>query len=364
MRIGGAGYAERSAGMKKRAAVCGIAFMISICLLCGCGQAGNVKIQLSTLQDVLSWDGGVVWSTEKGVFVKNKKRAVSSPEQIPSSETMSVSEALEKSIFQDPFYEKEEGEENLLQYIEDGCLYYIRIFNSRYYELCSMDLESFEETVLYANYSEAERKYDYLGLNDKTALFGDERRDVSGALVRKFCVIGDAIYMMDEEALYEMNRWTKYKKAVDDDVDLDTELVFIDSKIYYKNADELLMEYDRESGEKKCLSDWMVQKLCYGGGGVLVQRMNGDLYRCHADQEVEKLMALSGQLIQGEEKYFYCLEGSGGKLVVYDAETLQPADVIEGDNIWGVAEVSGGVVYYLEAEEESLVLRESELLGE
>ena len=350
--------------MKKRAAVCGIAFMISVCLLCGCGQTGNVKIQLSTLQDVLSWDGGVVWSTEKGVFVKDKKRAVSSPEPMPPSETMSVSASLEKSIFQDPFYEKEEGEENLLQYIEDGRLYYIRIFSSRYYELCSMDLGTFEETVLYANYSEAERKYDYLGLNDKTPLFKDERRDVSEALVRKFCIIGDTIYMMDEEVLYVMNRWTKYKKAVVDDLDSDTELVFMDSKIYYKNADGLLMEYDRESGEKKCPSDWMVQKLCYGGGGVLIQRMNGDLYRCCAGQEVEKLTVLPGQLIQGEEKYFYCLEGSGSKLVVYDAETLQPVDVIEGDNIWGVAEVSGGVVYYLEAEEESLVLRESDFLGE
>ena len=326
--------------MKKKAVICGITLIMSACILCSCGQMENVTIQLGDLQDVLSWNDGVVWNTEEDVFVRGK------------------TESLQKSIFQDPFYEKEEKEEISLQYIDKRELYYIRTTDSRYYELCRMDLDRLRETVLYANGSEAERKYDYLGLNGKTETSGDERWDMMQTLIRKFCVIGDVIYMMDQDTLYAVNRWTKYKRILDGDLDPDTELVFIGSNIYYKSADQLLMEYDRKSGEKTCVSDGMVRKLCICGGGLLVQRMNGEFYRFHADQEIEKLTALSGRLLQGSESYFYCVEEDGNKLVVYDANTRQVLRVITGENIWGVAE-SGEVIYYLEAGGDGRVLREA-----
>lgn len=329
--------------MKKKAVAYSIVFILVAGVLCSCGETPNKKvtIQLSVLRDVLSWNDGVVWNTESDVLIKR------------------IGESSEKSIFQDPFYEKEEEEEVVLQYIDEGQLYYIRTFEEKYYELCSMDLDTFKETVLYANCSPAQRKYDYLGIKDKMIGTADERGEISKNVIRQFCKIDNVIYMMDEDTLYEMNQWTKYKRVIDDNLDSDTELVFIDSKIYYKNEDEHLMEYDRKTGEKLCLSDWMVQKLCFCGGDLLVQRMNGETYCCYSDGRLEKLEALSGRLIQGDENYCYYLEEDGGKLVVYDADTLHPLKVIRGENIWGVAEMVGDVLYYLEAADECLLLRET-----
>lgn len=336
--------------MKKKVVAYSVVFILAASVLCSCEKTSDkeVTVQLSILRDVLSWKDGVVWNTQKDVMVKR------------------TGEAPENSIFQDPFYEKEAEEEISLQYIEEGELYYIRTFESRYYELCSMNLDTYEETVLYANCSPAERKYNYLGIMDKTVATGDQWKKIFGNIIRQFCIIDHVIYMMDDHTLYEMNQWTKYKRVIEDHPGSDTELVFVDSRIYYKNEDKHLMEYDRETGEKRCLSDWMVRKLCFCGGELLIQRMNGELYCCDRDGTLEKRAALPGHFIHGDEKYCYYSEGNAGesKLVVYDAVTLQPLQEIRGDNIWGVAEPVGDVLYYLESVDDCLQLRETEFSGQ
>ncbi len=329
--------------MIKKVALNCIAVIFSAFILCGCVETENekTKIQLSALQDVLSWDGGVVWNTEKDVLLKRMK------------------DSSESSIFQDPFYEKEEGENINLQYIEEGQLYYIRTFANQYYELCSMNLDSLNVTVLYTNCSEAERTYNYLGIKNKTVETVDERKDIIKEVVQKFCRIGNDIYLMDDDSLYKMNQWTKYRKIIDDNIDSDTELVFIGFKIYYINADKMLMEYDRKTGIKRCLSDWMVKKLCLCGGALLIQRMNGELYCCNEGEELEKLAITLGRLIQGDEKYFYCLEENDSKLMVYDVNTFHIQKVIKGNNIWGIGGIAANILYYLESEEDYLILRKT-----
>lgn len=326
--------------MREKAAAYIILFLLLTVILCSCGkEAGKVQIQISALQDVISWEHGVVWNTEKDIFSKR------------------VSEAERESIFQDPFYEKEEGEEVALQYIEQNQLYYIRVMDEQYYELCSMDLTTYQITVLYTNASKAERTYHYLGIQNKTAANADERKDVMDKVVRQFCKIGDTIYMLIDDTLYQMNVWTKYRKKIIEKLDSDTELVFLNSKIYYKNTDKILMEYDRDSGINNCLSDWMVQKLSCSGGSLLIQRMNGELYRYCEGKEPEKILSTHQHLLHGDEKFFYCSKNNGNQLVVYNINTLQQEKVINGEHIWGVASVTQSTIYYLESREDYLVLK-------
>lgn len=318
--------------------------ILAAVLLSGCGRAEHkpVKIQVSGMQDILSWEGGVVWNTREDIFLKRE------------------SGSGEGSIFQDPFYEREEGEEILLQYVEENRLYYIRIFENRYFELCEMNLSNYENTILYTNASRQERTYHYLGRKEDTALTPDERMDARDRLVERFCVIGDDLYLFMDSSLYQMNRWTKYKKLIVGDVESDTELVFWDSKIYFKNTGRQLMEYDRDSGTVTRLSDWMAEKICFGGGGLLVQRMNGELYR-FKDPGLEKILDEPVQLLQADDKYFYCVEENGGKIVVYDAASGQKRTAIACNNIWGVAPAVQDKVYYLDLENEEPVLRETDL---
>ena len=326
--------------MKKATAIFCVVLTMVVGILCCCGKTETEKttIHLSLLKDILSWDDGVIWNTEQDIFLLRK------------------GETLENNIFQDPFYEKEERENISLQYIEKGQLYYIRTYENRYYELCSMNLNTFEETILYANCSKTERTYNYLGIHDEKFTTKDERVETIEGIIQQFCKINDTIFMMDSHTLYERNQWTKYQKTIDDNLDSDTELIFTDSHIYYKNADKRFMEYDRDTGTKKCLTDWMVQKLCLCGKSLLLQRLNGELYRFCDRENMEKISGLSGRLLQGDEKYIYCLEENASKLLVYDAETLRPQKIIKGKNIWGAA-VVGDKIYYLESKEDSLVLQ-------
>lgn len=311
-----------------------------VCLLCGCESemTESQVIQLNVIQDIVGWNSGVVWNSEEDILVKKNL------------------DNKENSIFQEPFYEKDVNESVMLQYIEANQLYYIRTFESQYYELCCMDLTTYENTILYTNCSEAERKYDYLGIQDKSGMTLGEREDISSEVVQRFCRRGKSLYLLIEDTLYRMNEVTKYKAKLVEGIDSDSELVFWGSKVYYKDKDKILMEYDLENESQKKLSNWMVQKICYSGEKLLVQRMNGELYQYGAKTVLEKVFDEPVHLLQGDEKNFYCLEQNSSRLVVYNADTLQQEKVIAGKDIWGATTSADEVIYYLEAKGDYLAL--------
>ncbi len=327
--------------MKGKFVIYSLWCVVFACFLCGCGSetAENQVIELRVIQDILTWNDGVVWNTDEDILVK----------QNVDSEG--------NSIFQDPFYEKDFTESILLQYVEGNQLYYIRIFEEQYYELCSMDLNTYETTILHTNCSEAERKYDYLGIQDKSDMTWEERDDISSELVRQFCKRGSYFYLLIDDGLYRMNEVTKHKTKLAEHIDSDTELVFCGEKVYYKNEDKMLMEYDVNSKSERQISDWMVQSICYSGEKLLVQRMNGQLYQYSEKSGLEKLFDSQVHLLQGDETYFYCTEMNSSRLLVYNAYTLQQEKVIEGENIWGATTSASDVIYYLEAKEDCLVLK-------
>lgn len=326
--------------MSGKGIIYGFCCIMFACFLTGCESktTENQVIQLNVIQDILAWREGVVWNSEEDIFVKKN------------------AEGEENSIFQDPFYEKEDRESIMLQYIEEDRLYYIRTFESQYYELCCMDLTTYENTVLYTNCSQAARKYDYLGIQEQSGMTSSEKEDIAEEVVQRFCRWGNALYLLIEDSLYRMNEVTKYKTKLLENVDSDSELIFCNSKIYYKNEDKMLMEYDLESESARQLSDWMVQKICYSGRKLLVQRMNGELYQYNEAESLKKIVGQSVHLLQGDEKHFYCLENSSKRLLVYHADTLQKEKEIEGQDIWGVAASAGDVIYYLEADADRLTL--------
>lgn len=310
------------------------------CFLCGCESemTENQVIQLNVIQDIVAWNGGVVWNSEEDILVKKNV------------------DSKENSIFQEPFYEKDVSESIMLQYIEENRLYYIRTFENQYYELCCMDLTTYKNTILYTNCSEAARKYDYLGIQNKSGMTLGEREDISGEVVQRFCRQGNSLYLLIEDTLYRMNEVTKYKTKLVENIDSDSELIFCGSKVYYKNKDKILMEYDLKSESPKKLSDWMVQRICYCGGKLLVHRMNGELYE-YSEEALKKIFDTSVHLLQGDGKYFYCLEQNSNRLMVYNANTLQQEKVIEGQDIWGATASVGDEIYYLEAKTDYLALK-------
>lgn len=314
--------------------------VIFACFLCGCENeiTESQVTQLNVIQDIVTWNDGVVWNSEEDILVKKNV------------------DSRENSIFQEPFYEKDVSESIMLQYIEENQLYYIRTFESQYYELCCMDLTTYENTILYTNCSEAERKYNYLGIQDKSGMTIGEKEDVSSEVVQRFCRQGNSLYLLIEDTLYRMNEVTKYKTKLVENIDSDGELIFCGSKIYYKNTDKILMEYDLKSESPKQLSNWMVQRICHSGGKLLVQRMNGELYQ-YSEKVLKKKFDASVHLLQGDEKHFYCLEQNSNRLVVYNADTFQQEKVIEGQDIWGATASASEVIYYLEAKADCLALQ-------
>ena len=219
--------------MRRKWTAYGMICLLFAGILGGCRKDSpeKIQIQLDVVRDELAWEGGRVWNTESDTLIQKK------------------GETGESSIFKDPFYERGEGEDIKLQYIEKDQLYYIRTIDGRYYELCRMDLDSFEESVLYTNCSRAERTYHYLGIQRESELTWDRQEDAAAEAARLFCVIGNDIYFMTDEGLYKMNRMLKWKKKIVDDIDSDTELVFSGDYIYFNGEDRQPMAYDRSSGE-------------------------------------------------------------------------------------------------------------------
>lgn len=318
-----------------------ILVILMVTFFSGCEKKQNeiIGLQLSGQQDILTYDEGVVWNTGEDVLLKKK------------------GETNGTSIFQDPFYEKKMDEDIILQYIDKGFLYYIRTFERKNYELCSMELSNYKEQILYANCSQEERTYNYLGLKDKKAQIGGQREDEMTRTAQRFCKAGDRIYMLDGDSLYEINVWTKYKRVITEDIDGDTELVFRNSKLYYKNLAKNMVEYDISSGSSKCVSDWMAQKICLCGEYLMVQRMNGELYRCIEDNKWTKLMKLPGNLVQGDDKNIYCSESGGNKLVIYDVATMEISKTIQCKNLWSVATIKDDNIYYLVTDDDKYMLQ-------
>lgn len=310
------------------------------CLFCGCESEIEEDriIQLSVIQDILVWNEGVVWDSGDDILVKKNM------------------DSEENSIFREPFYEKDDKEKIALQYIEGNQLYYIRTFENQYYELCCMDLITYENNILYTNCSEEKRKYNYLGIQDKQVMTIGEREDNFDKTVQQFCKLGNSLYLLIDDTLYRMNEWTKHKMKLAENIDSDSELVFFGPQIYFKNKDKMLMVYDLKKKTLKQLSEWMVLKICYSGENLLVQRMNGELYCYKKGGVLEKVFDETVDLLQGNEKYFYCTEQNNNRLVIYNADTRQKERIIEGQDIWGAVS-AGDVIYYLESKTDHLALK-------
>ena len=118
-----------------------------------------------------------------------------------------------------------------------------------------------------------------------------------------------------------------------------------------------MVEYDISSGSSKCVSDWMAQKICLCGEYLMVQRMNGELYRCIEDNKWTKLMKLPGNLVQGDDKNIYCSESGGNKLVIYDVATMEISKTIQCKNLWSVATIKDDNIYYLVTDDDKYMLQ-------
>ncbi len=304
-------------------------------LCCGCSEEKGTqkKIQLHIIQDIITTPNGVIYNAKEDVIMR----------------TFS---GEEYSIFQDPFYVKDTEEEIYLQYCQDNFLYYIRMIGNQYYELCEMNMSSYENKVLYSNCTEAERSNQYLELREEAHLMHDETIDAMKELVRWFYRVGNDIYIFKDDTLYRVNIWTKCKEKIIDKLDDDTDAVFMNGKIYVKNQESFLVECDTQTGENKILSDWMVDTICAGGEGLVIQRKNMALYSFDG-KRLTPIEGITSHMLQANDKFIFCTENNGSKLIAYDAKTYEKKAEKDATNVWSVAsEEYDGKIYYLDIDGE------------
>ena len=228
-----------------------------------------------------------------------------------------VKEGESSKLFRDPFFQLGEGEEITLQYISGTMLYYLKNYGSGEFELHSMDLSGYEDSLIYESSSSASREYDYLGIMDNSNSLGDflsEREEE----VYSFWVLGNYAWLVQEDGIYRLNLLTGHKKRMIEDAGDGEAFTYTGHKLYYIDTLYHLTEYDVISGESAELTSWPVSRQYTNGKYNFVQRMNGELF-CYSLEtgEMIQLEKKAGTLMYADEHYVYCANEDDMELFVY-----------------------------------------------
>ena len=184
------------------------------------------------------------------------------------------------NLFRDVFMDEDDYEKIKMNYLNDNILCYIRYYdNFMNYDICLLDLDSYENKTIYSEREFNKKGIDYLINDSDDFVSGYEKEEQLKEQISSCIVADNKIFAIASENIYQIDLSDKFsnKKEIIIDNCSNACVAYAKGEIFYINDTYNLEIYSVEDKTNSIISDYLISELYALEDKLILRTMDENL---------------------------------------------------------------------------------------